>query len=45
VLPGTLEFRTTEGLSFSGDTASFRVYVVLNTSNESGSNTVVINRP
>lgn len=41
----TLEFRTSDGLSITGDTASFRVYVMLTTGNEAGSNTVVITRP
>ena len=43
--PGTLEFRTTEGLFNSGDVASFKVYVVLTTVNEAGSNTVTVTRP
>ena len=43
--PGTTELRTTEGLANSGDVASFKVYVVLTTGNEAGSNTVTITRP
>ena len=43
--PGTLEFRTTDGLFNPGDVASFKVYVVLTTVNEAGSNTVTITRP
>jgi hypothetical protein len=43
--PGTLEFRTTDGLFNPGDAASFKVYVVLTTVNEAGSNTVTITRP
>lgn len=41
---GTTEFRTIAGLEGPGDVASFRVYVVLDTGNEAGSNTVVITR-
>lgn len=43
--PGTLEFHTTDGLFNPGDVASFKVYVVLTTVNEAGSNTVTITRP
>jgi hypothetical protein len=43
--PGTLEFRTSDGLFNPGDVASFKVYVVLTTVNEAGSNTVTITRP
>jgi len=43
--PGTTELRTTDGLANSGDTASYRVYVVLTTGNTAGSNTVTITRP
>ena len=45
VLAGTSSFDTVEGLSNPGDTASFRVYVMLQTGNEAASNTVVITRP
>jgi hypothetical protein len=45
VPPGTLAFSTSAGLAASGDKASFRVYVVLTTGNEAGSNTVTITRP
>lgn len=36
---------TTAGLANPGDTASFKVYVVLNAGNEAGSNAVTITRP
>lgn len=39
------EFLTDTGLATPGDTASFKVYVVLTTGNEKGSNTVTITRP
>lgn len=42
---GTLEHRTQDGLLNPGDTASFKVYVVLRTGNEAGSNTVTITHP
>lgn len=45
ISPGTLEHRTTAGLSDSGDVASFKVFVVRTTGNEAGSNTVTITRP
>jgi hypothetical protein len=41
----TLELLTLDGIPNPGDTASYKVYVVLTTGNESGSNTVTINRP
>lgn len=41
---GVGEYHTIEGLSQPGDTASFRVYVVLTTGNERGSNIVEIVR-
>ena len=44
VPPGTEQIETNAGLMNPGDTASFRVYVVLTTGNASGSNTVVIDR-
>lgn len=44
-IPGTLEFRTTQGLANPGDTATFRVYVVLTTGTEAGSNTPTVVRP
>ena len=37
--------RTTQFLANLGDTASFKVYVILTTANEAGSNTVTITRP
>lgn len=43
--PGTTTFSTIEGLLNPGDTASFKVFVVLTTGNEAGSNTVTITRP
>jgi hypothetical protein len=39
------EFLTDAGLANPGDVASFKVYVVLTTDNEKGSNTVTITRP
>jgi hypothetical protein len=46
VLPtDPLEFFTQAGLAAAGNTASFKVYVVLTTGNERGSNTVTITRP
>lgn len=46
-VPGgtTTSFFTTAGLATSGSTASFKVFVILTTSNEAGSNTVTITRP
>jgi hypothetical protein len=44
VLAGTEEFRTTQELLAPGDTATFKVYVILTTGNEAGSNTVSITR-
>lgn len=43
--PGTLSFSTDEGLPSSGSTMGYKVYVVLNTGNERGSNAVTITRP
>ena len=43
--PGTTSFSTTDGLETPGDVASFKLYVVLTTGNEAGSNTVTITRP
>lgn len=42
---GTTTFATTEGLTSSGDVASFKLFVKLTTGNEAGSNTVTITRP
>ncbi len=39
------EFLTNAGLTAPGSTASFKVYVILTTGNEKGSNTVTITRP
>ncbi len=41
----TREFSTADGLTSPGDTALYRVYVILNTGNEKGSETVVVTRP
>jgi hypothetical protein len=43
--PGTEQLDTTEGLFSPGDVASFKIYVMLTTGNEAGSNTVTITRP
>lgn len=43
--PGTLSLATDEGLGTPGSTMRFKVYVVLTTGNEKGSNTMTINRP
>lgn len=42
---GTTTFSTNEGLVAPGATALFKVYVVLTTANEKGSNTVGVTRP
>ena len=42
---GTTTFATTASLDTPGDVASFKVFVVLTTGNEAGSNTVTITRP
>jgi len=42
---GTTSLATTVGLESPGDVASFKVFVVLTTGNEAGSNTVTITRP
>lgn len=42
---GTREFLTDAGLPASGAVATFKVYVILTTGNEKGSNTVLITRP
>ena len=39
------EFFTEAGLAASGNIASFKVYVILTTGNEKGSNTLVVTRP
>ena len=39
------EFLTLDGLTASGDVATFKVYEILSTGNEKGSNTVTITRP
>lgn len=43
--PGTLTFETFDGVSAPGDTATYKVFVVLSTGNESGSNAVTITHP
>ena len=43
--PGTLTITTDEGLLTPGATMRFKLYVVLNTGNERGSNVVEITRP
>jgi hypothetical protein len=45
VAAGTEEFSTNEGLAAPGATALYKVYVVLTTLNERGSNTVSVTRP
>jgi hypothetical protein len=45
VLAGTEEFRTTQELASPGDTATFKVFVVLTTGNQAGSNAATITRP
>ncbi len=42
---GTLTLSTTTGLNNSGDVASFKLFVLLTTGNEAGSNTITITRP
>lgn len=42
---GALEYLTDAGLPAPGSTASYKVYVVLDTDNESGSNAVAVTRP
>ena len=43
--PGFEQLETMEGLANPGDVASYKVYVMLTTGNEAGSNTVTITRP
>lgn len=46
VMPGgTLEFFTAQGLASAGASSNFKVYVVVTTGNERGSNVVKITRP
>ncbi len=42
---GALEYLTTEGLLTPGAVASFKIYVILDTDNERGSNAVPVTRP
>jgi hypothetical protein len=41
---GTLDWLTIDGLANPGDTASYKVYVILTTGNEAGSNTLTVTR-
>ena len=43
--PGTTTLNTTAGLVASGDVAHFKLFVMLSTGNEAGSNTITITRP
>ncbi len=43
--PGTTSFSTAEGLQGPGEVSSYKLFVVLTTNNEAGSNTVTIVRP
>ncbi len=43
--PGTLALSTDEGLTTPGATMRYKVYVVLDTSNEKGSNAVAVTHP
>lgn len=43
--PGTTATETVAGLAAPGDVASFKLYVVLSSGNEAGSNTITITRP
>ena len=43
--PGTLSLATNEGLGSPGATMRYKVYVVLSTGNERGSNAVAVTRP
>ena len=43
--PGTTTHETLDGLASPGDVASFKVFVVLTTGNQAGSNTATITRP
>lgn len=43
--PGITSFMTLTGLESPGNTASYRVFVILTSGNESGSNSVGISRP
>jgi hypothetical protein len=45
IAAGTLTVSTSAGLLNPGDTASYRLYVILTTDNEAGSNTITILRP
>ena len=43
--PGTTVHETLDGLASPGDVASFKVFVVLTTGNQAGSNTATVTRP
>ncbi|MEK6263133.1 MAG: hypothetical protein AABP62_31530 [Planctomycetota bacterium] len=43
--PGTTSFSTNEGVENPGNVASGKLFVILTTGNEAGSNTVTIARP
>ncbi len=43
--PGTTSFSTNVGVGNPGDVAAYKLYVILTTGNEAGSNTVTIARP
>jgi len=45
VPPGTLSLLTISGVTTPGDIASYRLYVILDTENEAGSNTITLTRP
>jgi hypothetical protein len=44
-LPGTQSLNTTAGLAASGDQISCKLFTILSTGNEAGSNTITITRP
>jgi hypothetical protein len=44
-MQGASTHPTFDGLAASGNVATFKVYVITSTSNETGSNTVKVTRP
>ncbi|MGL4401953.1 MAG: hypothetical protein ACRCXD_18995 [Luteolibacter sp.] len=42
---GALEYLTAAGLPPPGETASYKIYAILTTGNERGSNAVAVTRP
>jgi hypothetical protein len=44
MLPGTLGTTTLFGLEFPGDQATFKIFVILTTGNQAGSNAVTVTR-